>query len=390
MSNYRDDVNDTAVASDTLWVRTRTIAESTARVRDVLLFGLVALTVETAAASDGVTDKTTSFLTETAHVSEQYLHRAYKSDLLVEPGRASDAVAHSVRVLLQESAHAADELQAGVRTVLVERARGSDETTGQRYNKQTVQEHGKARDVLVVLQRTLVQDEARGAAAVIDRLRARTLVADAARVSDAVLDGAVARPVVLIERARANDVLTGTLRARDLVHDVPAVGWDELLSPGMLVGQAWTAETSGWAMSRYAPFAFTGLAVIDGVLYATGPDGVYALDGDQEEIDAQLRTGALDMTGGVLGCPVSAYLEYELSGAGAAASVAVTTTQSGTPITYDYPLDARPAADALTNARAVFGRGLRGRHFAYTLRLKGQRAYINDWSVLTAASKRSI
>ena len=39
--------------------------------------------------------------------------------------------------------------------------------------------------------------------------------------------------------------------------------------------------------------------------------------------------------GGVLGCPVSAYLEYELSGAGAAASVAVTTTQSGAPITYD-------------------------------------------------------
>lgn len=390
MSNYRDDVNDTAVASDTLWVRTRTIAESTARVRDVLLFGLVALTVEAASASDSVTDKTTSFLTETAHVSEQYLHRAYKSNLLVERGRANDAVTHSVRVLLTESAHAADELQAGVRTVLVERAVGSDEVAGQRYSKQTVQEQGKARDVLVVLQRTLVQDEARGAAAVIDRLRARTLVADAARVSDTVLDSAVARPVVLIERARANDVLTGTLRARDLVQDLPAVGWDELLSPGMLVGQAWTAETSGWAMSRYAPFAFTGLAVIDGVLYATGPDGVYALDGDQEEIDAQLRTGALDMTGGVLGCPVSAYLEYELSGAGAAASVAVTTTQSGTPITYDYPLDARPVADALTNARAVFGRGLRGRHFAYTLRLEGQRAYINDWSVLTAASKRSI
>ena len=70
--------------------------------------------------------------------------------------------------------------------------------------------------------------------------------------------------------------------------------------------------------------------------------------------------------------------------------MAVTTTQSGTPVTYDYPLDARPVADALTNARAVFGRGLRGRHFAYTLRLEGQRAYINDWSVLTAASKRSI
>ena len=38
----------------------------------------------------------------------------------------------------------------------------------------------------------------------------------------------------------------------------------------------------------------------------------------------------------------------------------------------------------------LLGRGLRGRHFGYTLRLKGQHAYINDWTVLTAASKRSI
>ena len=143
MSNYRDDVNDTAVASDSTWMRMRTIAESTARVRDVLLFGLIALTVEAATASDSFTDKTTIFLTETAHVSDQYLHRAYKSNLLVEPGRASDAVAHSVRVLLTESAHAADELQAGVHTVLVERAAGSDEVAGQRYSKQTVQEQGK-------------------------------------------------------------------------------------------------------------------------------------------------------------------------------------------------------------------------------------------------------
>ena len=388
MSNYRDDVNDTAVASDTLWVRARTIAESTARVRDVLLFGLVALTVETAAASDSFTDKTTSLLTETAHVSEQYLHRAYKSNLLVEPGRASDAVAHSVRVLLQESAHAVDELQAGVRTVLAERAVGSDETTGQRYNKQTVQEQGKARDVLVVLQRTLVQDEARGAAAVIDRLRARTLVADAARVSDTVLDSAVARPVVLIERARANDVLTGTLHARDLVQDALVSGWDELLSPGMLVGQAWTARTSGWAMSRYAPFAFTGLAVVDGTLYATALDGVYALDGDQEEIIAYMRTGQMDMTGSVLATPVESHIEYELHGR---AWLDVTQTQSGRQAqTFSYPLKERPASDVMTNARFVLGRGLRGRHFAYTLRLTGQQGYINDWSVLVAPSKRSI
>ena len=95
----------------------------------------------------------------------------------------------------------------------------------------------------------------------------------------------------------------------------------------------------------------------------------------------------MDMTGDVLAHPLEAHIEYELRGT---ATFDVTTTQAGTPATYSYPLNARPTADALTNARAVFGRGLRGRHFAYTLRLTGQQAYINDWSVLVAPSKRSI
>ena len=152
-------------------------------------------------------------------------------------------------------------------------------------------------------------------------------------------------------------------------------------------GQAWTASTQSWAMSRFAPFTFTSLAVIDDVLYGCNGQGVFALDGDTETMTAELRTGAMDMTGGVLAHPLEAHIEYELRGT---ATFDVTTTQSGTPVTYSYPLNARPAANALTNARAVFGRGLRGRHFAYTLRLTGQQAYINDWSVLVAPSKRSI
>ena len=140
-------------------------------------------------------------------------------------------------------------------------------------------------------------------------------------------------------------------------------------------------------MSRFAPFTFTSLAVIDGVLYGCNSQGVFALDGSSETMTAELRTGAMDMTGGVLAHPLEAHVEYELRGT---ATFDVTTTQAGTPATYSYPLNARPVANALTNARAVFGRGLRGRHFAYTLRLTGQQAYINDWSVLVAPSKRSI
>ena len=188
-----------------------------------------------------------------------------------------------------------------------------------------------------------------------------------------------------MERLRLGDEVWGTLRARNVVTD-ELVLWDEVLQTGDY-GQAWTASTQSWAMSRFAPFTFTSLAVIDDVLYGCNSRGVFALDGDTETMTAELRTGAMDMTGGVLAHPLEAHIEYELRGT---ATFDVTTTQAGTPATYSYPLNARPTADALTNARAVFGRGLRGRHFAYTLRLTGQQAYINDWSVLVAPSKRSI
>lgn len=189
----------------------------------------------------------------------------------------------------------------------------------------------------------------------------------------------------VVERFRLYDEASGTLRARNLVTDELAL-WDEVLQTGDY-GQAWTASTDSWAMSRFAPFTFTSLAMIDGVAYGCNGQGVFALDGDAEAMTAELRTGALDMTGGVLCHPLEAHIEYELRGA---AQFCVTTTQSGMPMTYAYPLNGRPTAGALTNARAEFGRGLRGRHFAYTLRLTGQRAYINDWSVLVAPSKRSI
>ena len=271
---------------------------------------------------------------------------------------------------------------------MTEQARGSDTIIGQRHSTQTVVEKAKGKDVLMGIQRTLLVETAHCGDLVLGRAHAKTLLIEAAAGADEVLDAVSARPVVLVEHARANDEVFDQLHASTLVVEAQAVGWDELLTTGALVGQAWTAEAGAWAMSRYAPFGFTGLAVIDGVVYATGPDGVFALDGDAETMTAEVRTGALDMTGEVLAIPVESRIEYELLGQ---AWMDVTQTQGGAAAqTFTYPLDARLDSAVLTNARFQFGRGLKGRTFAYTLRLTGQRAYINDWSVLVAPSKRSL
>ncbi|MBX6209533.1 hypothetical protein ISD46_33795, partial [Pseudomonas aeruginosa] len=57
--------------------------------------------------------------------------------------------------------------------------------------------------------------------------------------------------------------------------------------------------------------------------------------------------------------------------------------------TYSYPLESEPA-DELTNGRFKFGRGLRGRHFTFTLRLTGRHGYINDLSVESAPTNRRV
>ena len=139
-------------------------------------------------------------------------------------------------------------------------------------------------------------------------------------------------------------------------------------------------------MSRYLPYTFRGLAVIDGVAYGMSADGVYALDGDSETIAASMRTGKLDIGQGGLVHPLAAYMEYELDGA---AEMDVTTTQSGQAETYTYTLP-NEVADELTNGRFIFGRGLRGRHFSFTLRMTGTHGYINDLSVNVTATKRSV
>ena len=387
MSSYRDDVNEIGVASDKTWLRLLSVLEGNGRGRDQVFYRLRLLTTEKAKVSEQYTDRVVGFIAETARVSEQWMSTTRTVNAVTEKGRGRDAVFTKHRTLLVELGIGDDELASKTRVTVVERARGLDAIVGHRHVTQLVTERAKARDVLVTVRRTLLDEAGRASDAVLGKLRTRDVVRELARAADAVIDVTKARPAPLIEIARGFNELFGQLHARNVVVETPGIGWDELVQLGGLLGQAWTTDASAWAMSRYAPFGFTGLAVIDGEVYATGPDGIYTLDGDTEAMRAELRTGLMDMTGDVLALPVESHIEYELKGN---AWVDVTQTQSGQPNTYSYALNGRPQADVLTNARFEFGRGLRGRHFAYTLRLEGQSAYINDWSVLAMPSKRSL
>ena len=153
-------------------------------------------------------------------------------------------------------------------------------------------------------------------------------------------------------------------------------------------GFAWTANVDTWAMSRYDSYQFHDMLVIDGVLYGINDSGVFRVDADSE-VNARVVTGQLDIGQGQLVHPVAAYFEYQLSGNSKKLEVGVSTTQSGARQTYYYP-SPNEQADYLTNGRVLFGRGLRGRHFAFEFKINGQSGYINDLSIDVTPTKRRI
>ena len=191
---------------------------------------------------------------------------------------------------------------------------------------------------------------------------------------------------IINETLTAYDFNQGKNIAKQLINDLVFIEDD--YSKEKQYGYAWTANVDTWAMSRYQDYGFSELVVINGLLYGVAEDGLYQLDA-KELIEAKLVTGQLDLGQGQLVHPLGAYLEYELSGNSKKLEVGVSTTQSGTTQTFYYLLPTEKA-DYLTNGRVLFGRGLRGRHFSFDIKISGEHCYINDLSIDLAATKRRV
>ena len=384
MSNYRDDTQETLVISDELLMRSRGVAEELVRITASVMFGMGAMAADAVTISDEVIDRRVHVISESVQIADEAVGAARVVERLTDVLRATDAAPGKLRVLHEDVLTVNDEAVDHTGAVLADAAVITDEAVDARRASQLVSDQLRVADKAWQPARQLVEDHLNASAGVLGHLRASVLLTDALTVADEVQD-ARGSPDVLTDTFRAADDTWGVLSARDAVSDT-AVIEDCVIQPGHAAGQVWTAPTGNWAMSRYAPAQAEQLAVINGVVHAVTPEGVFALDGDGEAIGAEVRTGLLDVGQGNLALLDAAYVEYELDGQ---ASMTVNRTQTGQMQSWTYTLPDE-LAGTITNGRFKFGRGLRGRHFSFTLRLDGARGYINDWQTLFAKSQRRI
>lgn len=380
---------DSARIADSVHVKLRVLVEDGATVHDGQLGAASDVVNDAARVGDEVALERPIFVArDAARAGDAAFMLNVRARQLVQDGaRVRDGTRQGIKALVTDGLHILDGEAQGTAITLsdVLHARDSVHTTRQTHLH--VSDAARVGDGAFFIWRALAEDGVTASDEASSRARVRATAEDMAAVQGEALHTVRARSLV-VSSARAHDAaLHLGLHARTIVTDGVVVQ-DEPLQWGNY-GQAWTANTGNWAMSRWL-VTMQHLAVIDGVLVGCNASGVHAFDGEGDEgqpIAALVQTARIDMTGRVLGHPDEAHLEYTLRGRLVAE---VVQTQTGEAKRYSYPLLARPLADDLTNARAKFGRGLRGRHFAYGLRVEGTRLHINDWTVLIVPSKRSV
>lgn len=461
MSNYRDDNQDTAIASDKAFGGLRAVVEELLRVSDALMFGIAITLSSQAIASDEVIDNSIQVLHDSALITESITDAKHASQTHTDSAKVSDSLRYGLTTIQPDSAAIDDELLVGAVTALsIDSAQAADDTTGQRHVATIVKDSAQTSDGVTAIIKDVAKDSAGAADSIVDKLRgvqlvkeqtvaadelvsttayliedsaraygqtygarnvvsdfyeragikdtllfnrseaiddsaviednspnkwvSRGVLTDTAAISDAVLDSIIQNAVIMDSIVVADKVID-KLDARVLIVD-GAVIEDITLHSGGHQGQAWTANVDSWAMSRYNPYNYNRLVVIDDVLYGEADDGIYRLDQEVNAVTAIVKTGKMDLGRGQLTHPASAYLEYELDGG---ASMTVHSTQKGIEQQYTYMLPSE-VADELTNGRFIFGRGLRGRHFAFELIMIGTHGHINDLTIEHAPTSRRV
>lgn len=384
MSSYHDDTQETGVISNTIISGMQILTEEIVHVANSVIFGMFMLVSESATASDAVITQRLNLITETAAVSSTALGSVLGSDLVVDTVPIADTVHEKLIVLHTASGVISNAVIEHAQVITAETALASSTVIATRTVETLVVDTAKAADTTFRAGSYLTAETGVIADTVISGKHTASTIAETATVSDSAITSRSSASLPVTEQGALSSSVINHVHAYQTITET-AVVQDLPVVKGS--GAAWTANVASWAMTRYAPYTFTQLVTIDGKGYGVTPDGVYALIGGAETLNGSLVFGKLDLSGDELVHPVGSLLEYAMSNGNA--YMDVTESQSGADLQYTYTLAAK-TADKLTNNRFVFGRGLRGRHFQFTLRIAAKSAEINDLRIDMTQTKRRV
>lgn len=394
MSNYRDDVVEVITVGDSTQSTLKMTLNDRLLTKDKWVGANKDSLVDAVRLTDGTTDHTIIALQEQIGVSDAIFDKKISRHMVVESITASDNISRIYRdnftqtlgvrddvkqtltttLLLSDGLIIKDENQHIIKDTLSDAVKAISHSDSERKLDDMLSERIKAQEYLLFGVRDEIGEKLTLKDAHHDQQGAKNSLSDHLIIRDSVVES-LKKTSLLNDTIKVGDEIFGKLIAKDTLTDKAMIAvLDEVVqdSPNM----AWTMNTVNQAMSQYAPFEIERVSVINGVLYGESKNGIYRLDGGDETIIGTLITDKIDY-GEQLIKPSYAYTEYQTDGT---MKLTVHTTQKGIKQSYTYTLPKERAGE-LTNGRFVFGRGLYGRQFAYTLVVTARTAFIHDLNI---------
>lgn len=386
MAIYRDDALDSLYLSDSTWAWMKAIAEDQVVFSDSNLSRIKAHLEDSFSLADEITQTgAISTAVDGFNLSDQITGQRIVRSLLSDQVNLFDTAYRFTAENIEDQFTLDDFTRSTTLALSTDSIHFVESISGQRYARILSNDQFKLTDLANTVAAEQVIDSILLGDFTQDKLRAQSYLIDSISFGDQDLSS-VQLHSHAIDTLQLGDSTQSKLTGRTNSNDYFSI-YDEL-KDSKAYGQAWTANTDTWAMSRYMPFSFDGLTVINDKLYGWNDKGVFLMGKPDHLIHGLIETGKLDF-GDSLVHPTSAYLEYEMSGQDKQLSIAVTSTQSGKPTTYTYMLP-NEEADHLTNGRVLFGRGLRGRHFSFAISIAATSAQINALSMDFTKTTRRI
>ena len=338
-------------------------------------------------AGDDVRDLTQQRIIDQLHIADQasgvQLAKGHSQDQIKLRDTVNDAVRRYS--IIEDHIQVIDQLQHRTRVNAFDVFKITDEITGIKYSQQHVDDRVQIHDTVQRKATELLHDALQVLDESKDKARLKQYIDDEVRIAESIVVLGTYRHVI-------DDILQVKDQWQDqLLAKQDFTDWmflEDTINDGQHGGHAWTANVDNWAMSRYQDFYFDDLAVVNGQLIGLNDQGVFVIDAE-DTVQGEIQSGKIDLGRGALVHPLGAYLEYELRGEDKSLDVVVGTTQSGALQKYRYRLN-QERADDLTNGRVIFGRGLRGRHFSFAVKVTGSHCYLNDLSIDLTQTKRRV
>lgn len=189
-------------------------------------------------------------------------------------------------------------------------------------------------------------------------------------------------------RASADLRLPGMLAVGRLLVPVPLDAQDPTL------GQVFAMNTETFAVSRYRGPVLHSLGTLGDVYLAAGPDGIFALEGEDDEgvaIEAVLRWGYTDFAGiegldnEALKRVIDAYV-----GARTAGDLSLSAKVDGERHESVYPLHRRRDHRGVRGERVKLGRGVKSRYWQFALRSSGVEFELDSVGFLVRELRRKV